>query len=71
MKHGEDILSHGNLNRKEIEKTIDFEVIKLFLKQKVPLGRILKFCSRFKEKVLRKGMQDLNVEVEATMEGTA
>ena len=47
------------MKKKEIA---DFEVLKFFLKKKVPLNRILDLRPRFKAKVLSKVVQNLNVE---------
>ena len=41
----------------------------MFLKQKVPLERILDLCPRFKAKILRKEIRDLNAKLKATIEG--
>ena len=42
----------------------------MFLQQKVPPRRILNLCPKFKTKILNKGVQGLNVELDATASGT-
>ena len=60
-----------NMKIKDTVKSTYFEILKLFLKQKVPLNRMLVLCPRFKAKVLSKGMHDLNEELEMTNKGIA
>ena len=56
VKQGEASANLENLESSKVEESTNFEVLKLFLQQKVPLKRILNLCPIFKAKVLSKGV---------------